>query len=252
MQPEQPQTPSADVSQSEAQAAPADSQAAESESSGGLSWWDRLLGRRAEDRETPGSGKPDQAGSAAQAPKPLTLTQEELERRIQSETDRREAKRMQDARAQHKRELRDKDPWAYAEQERKDEEAGMATGQLTQFLANVGTEHDRVSIDPVLQTLPEAERQRILSLQGAGVGLEGRKLVVNEALRALEKHWKAEGEKQAEAKLRRNPAFRKQVLGEVRGATPEPELLPAVGPSTADQTMSAILRKYYDLPSPSN
>jgi hypothetical protein len=86
-----------------------------------------------------------------------------------------------------------------------------------------------------------------MKLEGAGTGLEGRKLVVGEALKALEKHWKAEGEREAEAKLRRNPAFRKQVLGESRGTAVEPELLPAFSGSATDRKVSDILRGYYGL-----
>lgn len=247
---EQPNTLSADVTVSDGEASSAGSdESTQQESSGGLSWWDRLMGRRPEDRET--EREDGDRGQAGKTSKALTLTEEELERRIQSETDRREAKRQQDLRVQQRRELRDKDPWAYAEQERKDEELQTGTSQLTDFVTRVGTEHDRASIDPVVELLPQEERDRIFKLEGAGRGLDGRKLVVTEALKALERHWKAEGAKDAEGRLRRNPAFRKQLLSEARGGTVEPELLPAVGPSQADQTVSSLLRRYYDLPAPS-
>jgi hypothetical protein len=206
------------------------------------------MGRRnggAEETEHDG-GDSSQAGKSTQ--RPLTLTEDELQRRIQAETDRRESKRLQEARVQQRRELRDKDPWAYAEEERKAEQVQHSTGQLEQFLAGIGTEHDRVSIDPVIEVLPRAERERILKLENAGRGLEGRKLVVTEALKALEKHWKAEGEKAAEGKLRRNPAFRKQVLSEARGGVVEPELLSAAsGSSDADKTVSDLLRNRYGI-----
>lgn len=251
---EQPNTLSTDVTASDAEtvSAGSDEQSGQ-ESSKAPNWWDRLTGRlRGESQEAEHDGEdPSRDGKA---PKPLTLTEEELERKVQSETDRREAKRLQEYRAQQKRELRDKDPWAYAEEERKAEQVQQSTGQLESFLAGIGSEHDRVSIDPVIEILPEAERKRILSLENAGRGLEGRKLVVTEALKALEKHWKAEGEKAAEGKLRRNPAFRKQILAETRGGSVEPELLPASGISSsdADKTVSSLLRTYYDLPAPSS
>lgn len=205
------------------------------------------MGRR-DERETEPAGTSESA--TGQTSKALTLTEEELERRIQSETDRREAKRAAEARTQQRRELRDKDPFAYVDLERQEEQLGTANSQLQQFLSGIGSHHDRVSIDPLVEVLPQPERDRIFALEGAGVGLEGRKLVVTEALKALEKHWKAEGVKEAEAKLRRNPSFRKQLLSEVRGETVEPELLPAGGQSAADKTVSALLRDYYDLPSP--
>jgi hypothetical protein len=244
---EQPNTPSADVSSSAVEAAPADSQApVEQESSAGRSWWDRIMGRAPRDGQETAPDAKDRA-QASQAAKALTLTEEELDRRIQAETDRREAKRAQEARARQRRELRDKDPWAYAEEDRKDEQSQLATGQLEQFLVGIGTEHDRVSIDPVVERLPAEERERILKLEGAGTGLNGRKLVVTEAMKALEKHWRAEGAKEAEARLRRNPAFRKQILAETRGGSVEPELLPAASASAPESSVSALLRQRYGI-----
>jgi hypothetical protein len=114
-------------------------------------------------------------------------------------------------------------------------------------VTDLGVEHDRVTVDPIFFALPKAEQERILKLEGAGKGLDGRKLVVSESLKALEKHWKAEGAKDAETRLRRNPAFRKQVLSELRGQTPEPEMLPSGSASEADKTVSSLLREYYRL-----
>lgn len=245
MQPEQPNTPSTDVQTSDAPVAEASSQEQPEGSSPG--WWQRLFHREPAPQETETAAQDSQSADAAS--KTLALTQEELERRIQSEADRREAKRNQEARAKAKRDLRDKDPWAYAQMEREDEQVQDQTVGVQQFFSNIGTAHDRVSIDPLVLSLPEQERQRILAIEGAGSGLEGRKLVVSESLKALEKHWKAEGAKEAESRLRRNSAFRKQVLTEVRGTSPEPELLPSAGGGGSDDGVSAILRGYYGLQS---
>ena len=249
---EQPNTLSADVTPSDVEGTPtgSDEQSGQ-EASGKLSWWDRLMGRRPEGEEPDADSGDQRRGSSPS--KSLTLSPEELERKIQSETDRREAKRQQELRVQQRRELRDKDPWAFAEQERQEEQAQEQTSGVQTFFANVGNAHDRISIDPLVNTLPPAERERILALEGAGHGLDGRKLVVTESLKALEKHWKAQGAKDAEDRLRRNPAFRKQLLSEARGGSVEPELLPAFGASTSsdsDHTVSSLLRRYYDLPSP--
>ena len=173
------------------------------------------------------------------------MTQEELERRVQSETDRREAQRAARARQDERKRLRDEDPWAYAAQDREAEQQQSQSQGLTEFFSNVGTQHDRISIDPLMEALPTRERQRIMGIEGAGKGLDGRKLVVSEALKSLEKHWKAEGEKEAQDKLRRNQAFRKQILSEARGGIAEPDLLPAFSPSPADKQMSDIFREYY-------
>lgn|SRR5215204_150230 len=210
------------------------------------SWWSRMFQRRpagSVDLEEPEAEKtPEQTASEK-----LSLTPEELDRRIQAETDRREAARARRAEAEARRRLRDEDPWEYAAQERKAEEVAVGTQNLEQFVTSIGVEHDRASIDPIVNRLSAAERERILKMQGAGHGLEGRKMVVTEAMKALEKQWKAEGAKDAEGRLRRNSSFRKQVLAEIRGDTVEPELLPSASSSESDSTVSALLRKHYQM-----
>lgn len=251
MSDEQPNISSAEPSPSpDAEASAQTSEQASESSSEPPNWWQRIT--RRQPRGAREETEPNQESTAASAePDKVVLSQTELERRVQAETDRREAKRQREAEIAARRELRDKDPWAYAEEERKAEVAQQGNFQLESFVSNVGSEHDRVTIDPIFLALPKSEQERITKLEGAGVGLAGRKLVVSESLKALEKHWKAEGEKAAEAKLRRNAAFRKQVLSEARGGYAEPELLPGTsGGSTTDQTVSTILRGYYDLPTP--
>jgi hypothetical protein len=245
---EQPQIPSTGADAPDVAATDTDSEPTQEGSSPG--WWQRLFNRRPAAPETEPDDGGETAGTAGTSSR-LTLTQEELDKRIQAETDRREAKRAADARAAERRRLRDEDPFAFAQQERDAEQQAEHYAGTTQFFQNVGLQHDRVSIDPLMEALPVAERQRIMQVEGAGHGLEGRKVVVNEALKALERHWKAEGEKQAEAKLRRNSAFRKQVLAENRDSFPEPELLPAYSGSTTDRKVSEILRGHYGLPNPS-
>ena len=208
------------------------------------SWWSRMFHRR--DDPDPESSDADQAPESASS-KALSLTQEELDRRVQAETDRRESKRLAEARARQRKELRDNDPWQYAELERREEQEQEGTGQLHSFLSNIGVEHDRVSIDPLFMALPKAEQERIRKMEGAGTGLAGRKLVVDESLKSLEKHWRTEGAKDAESKLRRNPAFRKQILAESRGQSVDPDLLPAVSASEADRTVTSVLRRHYNL-----
>jgi hypothetical protein len=217
----------------------------ESQEKSSPGWWQRLFNRRpaAQEARTE-DGEPGATGGTSAA---LRLTQEELDRKVQAEADRREAQRAARQRAEERKKLRDTDPWAYAEQERKEEEAQQGTFHLERFVTDVGSAHDRVTVDPIFNSLPKAEQERILKIDGVGQGLEGRKLVVQESLKALEKHWKAEGARDAEAKLRRNPAFRKQVLSELRGQTPEPEMLPSGSASEADKTVSSVLREYYRL-----
>lgn len=237
---EQPTNPSEGAQAPDAAAAEPDSETREQGSSPG--WWQRLFNRRPAPEATSESGESVGAGGASAV---LRLTQEELDRRVQAETDRREAKRNAEAKAAERRRLRDEDPWAYAAQDREAEQTQASDQGLAQFFANVGTSHDRVAIDPLMELLPTSERERIMKIQGAGLGLDGRKLVVSEALKALEKHWKNEGEQEAQNRLRRNSAFRKQILAESRGLITEPELLPAAGPSATSQKVSDLLRNYY-------
>ena len=246
MQPEQPNTPSEEVQPTDAAPSEPGSDRPEEKASESPAWWRRMFHRRGQEPE-PEDADPGPQGATSQK---LALTQEELDRRVQAETDRREAKRMQEARARQRKELRDTDPWAYAEEERKAEQEQESTSQVANWFQGLSSQHDRAAIDPVIERLPEAERERILRMQGAGTGLEGRKLVVSESIKALEKHWKAEGAKEAERRLRGNQAFRKQVLAESRGQSTEPELLPALSSSESDKTVSGLLRNYYGLPGP--
>lgn len=215
----------------------------ESQSESSPHWWDRLLNRRpaqetkSEDGE---SANPDSGTS-----KQIILSESDLDRRIQAETDRRESKRLQEARALERRKLRDEDPWQYAQQEREAEKSQQTNQGLASFFADIGTQHDRVAIDPIMELLPPDERERIMKLDGAGQGLQGRNLVVREALKSLQKVAHAQAEREAETKLRRNPAFRKQVLSESRHDFSDPDLLPAGAPSASDKQVADILRDYY-------
>src|SRR5215831_7789978 len=221
---------------------PSESVSDESRTESSPGWWSRLFNRRPAQEATAEDGEQGSADGTSGASK---LTQEELERRVQGEVERREAQRIAADKREARKKLRDSDPWAYAEQDRQAEQSQEQDNTTLAFFHNVGTQHDRIAIDPLMESLPLAERQRIMQIEGAGRGLDGRKLVVSEALKSLEKHWKAEGEKAAEDKLRRNQAFRKQILAEARGGIVEPDLLPAYSSSAADRKVSDILRGFY-------
>jgi len=247
--PDEPNTQAPSVEAAPTDAAPAAerSEPAAQEPTQDRSWWTRLrLGRRHVD-EPPASAEAEdaQANGAQSSARPVS--EEELQRLVQAEADRREYRRQQQGAAEHRRKLRDTDPYAYAEQERQAEQQAAAMAareqQFTTLLGNVGVQHDRVAIDPIVFALDDTERNRILKLQGAGVGLDGRKLVVTEALKALEKRWKAEGAADAEKRLRKNPTFRKQVFAEHRGSVPEPDLLPGSGAVEGDGSVSDLLRR---------
>lgn len=236
---EQPAVPSTGAPADAASAAEASTtSAAEPED---RSWWHRLTGRLP--RTNGASGDEQEPNASNGASGPVTLTQEELDRRVQAETDRREARRQQQAAFEQRRRLRDEDPYAYAEQERQAEQQQVDSQNWQQFFGNIGAQHDRAAIDPVVNQLDASEQQRIMKLQGAGVGLEGRTLVVTEALKALERKWKAEGARQAEARLRKDATFRRQVFAQHRGAMPEPDLMPPGGATPSEGSVSDILRQ---------
>jgi hypothetical protein len=207
------------------------------------SWFRRLLRRPDPNSDKPASGDGTEASSQNAASQSVNLSQEDLERRIQAETDRREARRRQQATIEERRKLRDSDPYAYAEQDRAAEQAVMQNQQFTELLGTVGTHHDRASIDPIVMSLDEKERNRILALPNMGAGLDGRKALVEESLKSLRKQWKAEGAAEAEARLRKNPSFRKQVFAEQRGSTVDPELLPSSAAVEGGADVSALLRR---------
>lgn len=187
------------------------------------SWWQRMTSRLHHEEEAPSSEEPQ----AAAEPDRRTLTDTELQRLIQSEADRREAARNKSARDAERKRLRDEDPWALAEMERQEEHQAVQETQVNEVMQGIAQIHDSVTLVPMLEILEPAEKERLLQLPGAGLGVDGRKLLTVETLKSLEKHWRAEGAKEAEAKLRRSPTFRKQVMSELNGGFSSPEPLPS-------------------------
>lgn len=213
-------------------------------------WWQRMTSRvfhREEPLES--SEEPDPA--AAGSPQRM-LTQTDIDRLVQSETDRRVAAHNKALRDEERRRLRDEDPFAYADQERQQEAAQAQDGQLNELLQGIGVAHDEVTLKPLMAALEPAEYERLMQLPNAGVGGDGRKLLTTEALRSLEKRWKADGAREAEAKLRKNPTFRKQVMSEFNGGISGPELLPsgsvARGNGRSSEEVNQLLRRQLGMP----
>lgn len=215
------------------------------------SWWTRLVSRGNREAAPPES-EPGQEPGTANGTSARPVTPEELSRQVQAEVDRREAKRQADAAAAERRRLRDTDPYRYAKQERDEEQQTAARADSEQafngLFRDIGAHHDRVSLDPIVLSLDEQERARIMAMPGAGEGLDGRRLIVTESLKALEKRWKAEGAAEAERRLRRNSTFRKQVYADYRGREPEPDLLPATDGRGVDEgSVSGLMRSFYGI-----
>jgi hypothetical protein len=223
------------------------------------SWWSRFLHTRGHQSDQSEDASPPSANGHEPPPiasTSVTLTEEELNERVarqaQSLHDREIARRNRENAQAERARLRDQNPEAYVQLE-KDEEQTAAlrqqqTGQLMTLLGHVGRQHDAVSIDPIVNALPQTERERILALPEAGQGLPGRKLVVDEALKSYGRLQYERGYREAQAKLKKDPVFRKSVLSELRGAYEEPELYPGQGSpqeGLGDDNVSTILRRQY-------
>lgn len=222
------------------------------------SWWSRLWNTRGHHDERPDDASPhaESNGQPPIAPKQIVLTEDELNQRVareaQSRHDREVARRNREAADLERRRLREEDPVEYARQDREREDTEalrlQQTGQLMQLLGHVGRQHDAVSLDPIVNALPDTERQRIMDLPGAGQGLPGRKLIVDEALKSYGRLEYERGYREAQAKLKKDSTFRKSVLAELRGQHEEPELYPGNGSPTTglgDDSVSNILRRQY-------
>ena len=191
------------------------------------SWWSTLTSRLGGHRRAEEAPEAEES-TASSKPASRTYSDDEIGRLVQSETDRREALRNKQARDAERRRLRDEDPWQYAEQDRQTEHAQTQETQIAELFQSIGQIHDSVTLVPLMEMLEPAEREKVLALPGAGTGTDGRKLLTVEALKTLEKRWKAEGAREAEARLRRNSTFRKQLMSEF-GAASEPEVVPPSG-----------------------
>lgn len=195
------------------------------------------------------------------ASKTVTLTEDELQKRIdaaaQAETDRRErvraAREAEAARRQKRenlKELLDTDVHAAAAatkevltEEEKAEQQQAVQAQMNAMLGTVRTEFDNNVIRPVLDLLSPDAVQRIVSQ--APAGLEGRKLIIEEAVKALVSDAEKRGEENARKNLQKDPTFKKRVLLDVRGEEEEPDAPAAASPTglSTSEMMTNTLRQ---------
>lgn len=217
---------------------------------------DALTGRsRPEpEPETPASEGAD-AAAEEPAPKTITLTEEELaerERRAQqSGRDRalhelsqprqktpaeRRAERA--SRRAEERTLLQANPWEAGDKRLADldaEEAAEAAEEAAErqreSLAGVVQVADKAMLDPVLTRLPETEWRALLEENpDALTSFEGRSQLVTRALERIVETAEAGALEKAKTALRSTKtaegrAFRKELLTELRGGLPEPELV---------------------------
>lgn len=197
------------------------------------------------ERSTAKSATNGTTASATEATKEsaakLELTAEELDRRVQAEADRREAKRQADDAKARRRELRRQDPEQYAAEDEAHEAQEQQVEHVRAIIGRVTGGFDTQVLAPLLNALPDGTRDTVVA--DAGTGIEGRAEIVKRALTALEKHWKAEGAKEAGQKLRENPTFRKDLLREFRSTRAvESDLAPGQTGEGAPADMNAWMR----------
>ncbi len=211
----------------------------------------------------------EDAGAVSTAPQPrqqgepstqqippgtVVLTETELARRIQAESDRKLAKIQRDEEAKREREkeveLRENNPYAYArlmaEREAEQEAARAEIEKLNGQLNEQITLYDRNVLDPLVTRLPDAVRKQVL--EGAGEGIPGRGKIAQGALKVLEEHWKTEGAKTARTRLMKDESFIKEVLARHGGMRIEPDSTPSLpasstpAPTDENGTMNNFMR----------
>lgn len=270
-----PATASADTAASPAAAAPetaaSSEQSSEATESRSSDWFDRqVIGRRRGSRrgrqaaqEQPADSTTSESAATTDAskedtpaepePQKYTLSQAELdrfveqqlERRVQSETDRREAKRRAEEQANQKRQelkaLRDKDPFGYAERmeqlEAEEQQIAQQTNTQVAVIQGLTQQFDNEVMGRVVGALPEDVRKKLLKEPVHGI--TGRASLVDMAIKAI----KQQAIESAKADLRKNSAFRKEILAELRDDYDEPELAPAAAASSGGFDMNRMIRR---------
>lgn len=228
------------------------SRAAETEPKSGQ--WDEANAelrrfRRNGKEETPQQPEGDHAQPEpkAEPEKPEVDGDQEFQRRVQAEVDRREALRSQRQRQQQERELRRTNPTEYARLKEQEEAQNSQAGAVGQALISLSQQFDEATVTPLMKALA-SDDDRNECLKDAGHGLPGRKQIVARAIEKLRKSsyddGYAKGKAEAEKGLRRsNSSLRKELLAELRAEDEEPELVPGNGRSNgAEATMNDWMR----------
>lgn len=190
-----------------------------------------------EESEAPseeGGSKPEEGQQDGKEPPPSGREpdDQEFQRRVQAEVDRREAMRRQRTETVRERELRQRDPQAYARLKAQQEQQSTQAAGLSRALSTIATEFDDATVTPLMRALPDDDARNAV-LKDAGHGIPGRKEIVSRAIEALKKssydEGFAKGKESANRSLRRSRTFRDELLSEMRGGEDEPEVALANG-----------------------
>ncbi len=220
-------------------------------------FFDRMIhgGRPSpEDRaETSGEGSPpDQSEPRTSPPPPAWTppqTPQELDRLVQSRTDAELYRREAAKREREVTELLDRAERAFDEGDDilggdlKRQAKAIEQGETTDAAQRVGEIsdfYDHVFLDSYLAKLDTPTRDALLA--EPIVGGNGRALLAGRIADALYQKGVHEGEQKAEKRLRSNPAFRKELVHQIRPELGEPEHLPAVGATSGGSSMDDFIR----------
>lgn len=171
-------------------------------------------------------------------PSPREGDDEEFNRKVQAEVDRRESVRYQRAEVQFEEKLRRENPTEYARYKEQQADQGRTASALSQTLRQMSEGFDAAAVKPLMDALPDEARSEVLKKAENVHGLPQRQLLVDEGLKALRKHLYDEGYKKgqeaAQKNLRRSKSFRDELMSELRGAEDEPEHVNGNGTAGGD------------------
>lgn len=186
-------------------------------------------GKGTEEKPPEASDKPQtEEASASSEPPPSAreADDQEFQRRVQAEVDRREAVRRQRDQAQQERVLRQTNPTEYARLKEQQEAAQQQGNSVFTALQSISRQFDDATVKPLMDALPSDEVRNEM-LKDSGHGIPGRKEIVTRAIERLKKLAYEEGftkgKESAGKSLRKSSAFRKEILAELRGSDEEDE-----------------------------
>lgn len=214
-------------------------------------------------------GTPDAQGtdSGASSEEPVSLTrsqiqqmlqdgieqfkQTELPRLTQAEADRREDRRKKAEERARLKELPDKDPYAAAsalkDMLNNEDEIATTHAMRMQIYGGALDQFDAAVLDPITSALPKAEATKLIQ-RGINT-IEDRTKYVTDGLKIYRAEAIKEGAALERERLKKDPAFRKEVLAEARagGGVAEPETIMGTptdgGPRDPNTTMNTLIRR---------
>lgn len=202
--------------------------------------------------------KPAESKEAASGvfdtPRPFKAfaSEDEYNRSIQAEVDRREAVRARKAKTDRERDLLENHPAEYArvkqeeleEQKRQEALQPIVQTRAAEFATEQVLAYDRHVLDPLVMSLPDSPEKQAL-LDAAQPTIESRGALFKGALTLYEKQVAAKAVADARKTLAQDPTFVKEILARHGGQYAEPEVVSAVGaaPRGAEESTDAAMNQ---------